>query len=304
MIQVWKTRHLVKGLLTYVPALRRWRSRHALTGGTDSARYCYAIWLRHLAALHQQGFNIAGANIGELGPGDSIGVGLAALLSGAESYVGLDAIPYFAKVNLDEMLTDLARLYSNREPTSHAGSPPLPVDAIDWPGFDDRIEAIRVAVRAGIGGDPRIRYQAPWTSGDVIRAGALDLLFSEGVLQCIDELAQAYRIMFAWLKPGGFGSHALALSANQVSHFWNGHWAYSDWEWRIVRGARPFLINREPLSTHLRYAEAAGFEILSVTRRYYTGGLDVSALAPRFRAMDPEDLRTSRAILILRKPLS
>jgi SAM-dependent methyltransferase len=300
MIHLWKARHLAKGVLTYVPALRRWRSRRALTGGTDSSRYCYTIWLRHLAALHRQGFSIAGANIGELGPGDSIGVGLAALLSGGESYVGLDAIPYFANVNLDEMLTDLARLFSEKAPTSHAEA--FPDEAVHWPGFDDRLAATRAAVRAGIGATQKIRYQAPWTSGDVILAGTLDLVFSEGVLQSIDELEQAYRTMFKWLKPGGYGSHALALSANQVSHYWNGHWAYSDWEWRIVRGARPFLINREPLSTHLRYAERAGFEIVSVTRRYYTGGLDVSELAPRFQAMDPEDLRTSRAILMLRKP--
>jgi hypothetical protein len=302
MMQLWKAPHLVKGLLTHVRVLREWRSRHALSGGTDSSRYCYRIWLRHFTALHRHGFRIDGAHVGELGPGDSIGAGLGALLSGGESYIGLDAIPYFANVNLDEMFADLVRMFANKEPI-HEGEP-FPDDAIHWPGFDDRVQKIQAGIRAGINRTPLLRYEAPWTSPDVIRARSLDVVFSEGVLQCIDELEAAYHTMFAWLRPGGYGSHAIALSSLYLSPYWNGHWAYSDWQWRVVRGARPFLLNREPLSTHLRFAERAGFEILSVTRRYYDGGLDISALAPRFRALDPEDRRTSRAIVILRKPSS
>ena len=301
-MQLWKARHLVKGTLTHVRVLREWRSRHAVSGGTDSSRYCYKFWLRHLTGLHRHGFRVAGANIGELGPGDSIGAGLAALLSGGESYIGLDAINYFANVDLAAMLSELVVMVSNKEPI-HQGEP-FPDDAIHWPGFEERGVRLREAVRAGVNQSSLLRYQAPWTSPDVIQGHSLDLVFSEGVLQCIDELDQAYQAMFEWLKPGGYGSHAIGLSAATLSPYWNGHWAYSDWEWRVVRGARPFLLNREPLSTHLRCAERAGFQILSVARRYYDGGLDASQLAPRFRALDPEDRRTSRAIVILRKPSS
>ena len=78
MIQRWKASPILKGLLTWFPLMNAWRTRHASTAGSDSARYCYAVWLRHLVTLDLYGFKIDGARIGELGPGDSIGSGLAA----------------------------------------------------------------------------------------------------------------------------------------------------------------------------------------------------------------------------------
>jgi hypothetical protein len=72
MIQAWKVPHILKGMLTYVPVLNTWRVRHGGTGGSNSSRYCYAVWLRHLVTLDRYGFKIKDAVVGELGPGDSI----------------------------------------------------------------------------------------------------------------------------------------------------------------------------------------------------------------------------------------
>src|SRR5439155_3784144 len=111
MIQVWKAPHILKGTLTWVPLLNAWRRRRASTGGTDNARYCYSVWLRHLVTLKSCGFHIKGAGVGELGPGDSIGIGLAALLSGAEYYIGLDMLPLSLKADLKSILDELVRFY-------------------------------------------------------------------------------------------------------------------------------------------------------------------------------------------------
>lgn len=100
MIQVRKTRHMLTGMLTWLPILDAVRQRHASTGGSNSARFCYSVWLRHLVTLGRHGFKIKGAQIGELGSGDSIGMCLAALLSGAPRYVGLDVVPYFSQRQL------------------------------------------------------------------------------------------------------------------------------------------------------------------------------------------------------------
>ena len=47
-----KAKHLVKGLATFVPG-----SEHLLPGtktrGTDSALYCYGVWIKHLTMLHR-----------------------------------------------------------------------------------------------------------------------------------------------------------------------------------------------------------------------------------------------------------
>ena len=116
MIHTWKVPHLVKGLLTYVPPVNAWRLRRGTTGGSNSARYCYAVWLRHLVVVSRHGFKLDGAAIGELGPGDSIGTGLAALLAGASRYVGLDVVPYSAHANLEQLLDELTELYARQEP--------------------------------------------------------------------------------------------------------------------------------------------------------------------------------------------
>src|SRR5262245_43795735 len=106
-IHLWKLQHMLKGMLTYVPTLNAWRVRRASTGGSDSPRYCYSVWLRHLVMLDRFGFKINEARIGELGPGDSIGIGLAAVLSGAARYVGLDVVPFSSRTNLLEFFNKL-----------------------------------------------------------------------------------------------------------------------------------------------------------------------------------------------------
>ena len=300
LIQWWKTPHIAKGILTHVPLLLEWRARRARSLGTDSAEYCYRVWVRHLCSLSEHGFSVHGAHVGELGPGDSIGTGLAALLSGGGRYTGLDAIRYGAAIDLEKMLDEIADMLMSRQPTPRISR--FPDEAIDWERFAANRDDLRAGIRAGINNCERLRYQTPWTSPDVVERESLDLVFSEGVLQCIDDLDSTYQAMFYWLRPGGFASHSIGLNATHLLPHWNGHWAFSDREWRVVRGRRPFLLNRLPASAHIRCAAGAGFEVLVVDRAYYPGGLGTASLAPRFRAMDQEDLRTSRIGLLLRKP--
>ncbi|GKS58324.1 hypothetical protein YTPLAS18_18510 [Nitrospira sp.] len=294
--------------------LNAWRVRHATTGGSDSARYCYSVWLRHLIILDRCGFNIKGTRIGELGPGDTLGMGLAALLSGASEYVGLDIIPYSAKADLEKMFDALLLMYSQKEPIPDDIEFPLirprmesyefPSYLIDWPGFFIRAEEIRNQVRAGVNSAPLLGYRAPWTSSSHIAEASLDLIFSQAVLEHVDALDDTYRTMFAWLKPGGYASHVIDFKAHGRSPFWNGHWAYSDWQWKLVRGKREFLLNREPISTHLAHAKRAGFEVRLVTRDQTTHGLQASALSSRFQRIDAVDAQTSEVLLVLQKPTS
>ena len=149
----------------------------------------------------------------------------------------------------------------------------------------------------------RLSYRAPWTSTDEIAVNSLDLVISQAVLEHVDDLEETYQAMAAWLKPGGYASHVIDFSAHYLSPYWNGHWAYSDLEWRLVRGCRDYLLNRKPLSAHLVRAERAGFEVLSLRQNHGSQGLNVDALSPRFRRLDAEDACTSGAVLILRKPM-
>ncbi len=312
-LQTWKTPHILKGMLTYVPVLNTWRARHGVTGGSTSSRYCYAVWLRHLVTLDRQGFTIKGASVGELGPGDSIGTGLTALLFGAHRYVGLDVVPYSANADLQRILTELAEMCHAQEPIpNHDEFPGVRprLASYDFPGHLIQPEALAETV-ARLEADLRhkmperrfVNYCAPWTGVEAVASGSLDLIFSQAVLQMVDDLEETYRAMFSWLKPGGWSSHSIACTSHYLSPFWNGHWAYTDLEWRVVRGRRKYLLNREPIGTHLRLARKVGFEIVHLDRQWADDGLNVEALAPRFRALESDDRRTHGAMLILRRPM-
>jgi SAM-dependent methyltransferase len=264
--------------------------------------------------LDRCGFKINGAQVGELGPGDSLGIGLAALLSGAAQYTGLDIVPYSAKADLEKMLDELLHLYSQRERIPDDTEFPFvrprmdsyefPDHLIDWTDFPNKSNEIRNQVRNGLSSGSLVGYKAPWMSLPQITEASFDLIFSQAVLEHVDNLEETYRAMFAWLKPGGYACHLIDFKSHGRSPFWNGHWAYSDWQWKLVRGKREFLLNREPISTHLGYARKVGFGMLMLRREHAPLGLQAHALLERFRRMEAVDAQTSEALLILQKPTS
>jgi hypothetical protein len=311
MIQAWKTPQIIKGLASSVPIFDRWRMSRAATGGSDSPRYCYSVWLRHLSILYRHGFRVRGAKVGELGPGDSIGVGIAALLSGASSYVGLDIVPFSAKANLQDMFRDLVGMYAAQESIPDQEEFPGIRPTLDSYAFphhlvgslasDQLVAAIRLELDKKPNQAKLIHYQVPWNSPTVIECDSLDLIFSQAVLEHVDALEDTYLAMSTWLKTGGYMSHVIDFGAHHLSPFWNGHWAYSDLQWHLVRGRREFLLNREPLSMHIRCAEKAGLEVLQMINSYDDDGLPRQCLASRFQNFYSEDSRTRGTTLILKK---
>ena len=65
--------------------------------------------------------------------------------------------------------------------------------------------------------------------------------------------------MAGWLRPGGVMSHQIDFSCPGGVP-WNHHWAYGPFAWKLIRGNRPYYVNRVPLSEYLRLldADAAG----------------------------------------------
>src|SRR5437868_4977574 len=85
------------GIMSYVPGLLKVlrKGKGALgTGGTNDSRYCYTVWLRHLTNLYNCGMHNHPETVVEIGPGDSLGVGLCALLTGAQKFYAFDIIEH------------------------------------------------------------------------------------------------------------------------------------------------------------------------------------------------------------------
>ena len=73
-----KVKHLIKGVVKSLPGIDIVYNFHQNTGGTDSVRYCYSVWLRHLVLAYENGYKKIPERVAELGPGDSLGIGLSA----------------------------------------------------------------------------------------------------------------------------------------------------------------------------------------------------------------------------------
>jgi hypothetical protein len=103
------------------------------------------------------------------------------------------------------------------------------------------------------------------------------------------------------MKPGGIVVHNIDFRSHEVHPLWNGHFEYSDIEWKVVRGRAPYLINRVPLSRHLELLKENGFEIIHLDRLYGENCIRKGKLARRFENLSEDDLTTKWAMVIARK---
>jgi SAM-dependent methyltransferase len=299
------TRRLLTGLATYAPGFERLSERS--TGGTDSAEYCYQVWLRHLILAHDQGLPTDPQTVLELGPGDSLGTGIAALLTGARTYIAVDLVEYAAGATTAELVGPLCELLSQRSPATVPALPDRPTDfphdVLDSERLKASLDPERVrAVRAAAMEPGRehdgilVEYHAgPRKSLEL--EGTADLVFSQAVLEHVDDLEQAYGRIYAALRPGAYTSHTIDFKSHSFARTWDGHWTFSDRSWSLIRGRRRFAINRVPLSRHLELMETAGLEIVHVYRTISPSAIARGELAPRFRSLTDDDLVTASAVI-------
>lgn len=309
---------LVKGAATYVPVLNHLSNRR--TGGTVSARYCYSVWLRHLVLALENGLRDIPSVVAELGPGDSLGTGLAALLCGAERLHALDVEHYANPRRNLLILEELVRLFEARAPIPGEDEFPeikprlrdhafprgvLTDERLRASLAPERVAAVRDALDPPPGaltGSIRIAYCVPWAAGAVIEAGAVEFIYSQAVLEHVTDLDQAYAALHRWLKPGGFMSHQIDFRSHGLARHWNGHWGYSDAIWGLIRGRKSYLLNREACSGHLARLAGHGFTLAGAIRVESAAGIPRARLAPRFHHYTDEDLRTSGALLQSMRP--
>lgn len=301
-------------------ALRRERAgRSASTywRADVKADYYYGVWLKHLVLLQAAGLAGVPARVAEIGPGDSLGTGLAALLCGAQAYCGLD-VHDFTEVARDQLLVDrLAELLRARtgvpsgwpDVSRHldAGRHPrslVPAE-VARATTEERRHALKQA-RAAANGDgaetPSVRLVAPWATQAAAFRPIYDVVLSHSVLQYVEDLDGLCALMFTLLRPGGYCSHQLDLSSLDITRAWNGHLAYPDIAWRFLTARQSYPPRRRCLPDYLQALQRAGLEVVDVQRGEAPDGLARSRLARRFRHVEARDLRCRDAFVVARKP--
>ena len=303
-------RALAFGIASYVPWLRRRNEKG--TRGTISARYCYSVWLRHLVMAHENGLNNAPNVVAELGPGDSLGIGLSALLSGSEQCFAFDIVEHTDVEKNLEVFDELVRLFEARHPIPDDDEFPRVRPKLADYGFpshildearlalalhENRLDRIRDSILNMKSSGSMIEYKTPWYEEGVLQTSSVDMIFSQAVLEHVDALESAYGTMYAWLKPAGYMSHTIDFKCHATADQWNGHWRYPDWQWRLIRGNRPYIINREPHSTHTKFLKEKEFRIVFDQKVHTKSQIAKHRLAKKFRSMSDEDLDTSGAFI-------
>ena len=310
-----RTTSLAKGLLTWIPGVQRTFFDRTAAGGTASPAYCYGVWMKHFTLLSAHGMAPPRAVL-ELGPGASVGTGIAALLSGAERYVGIDAVAHMKAAANAEALWGLVHLFRNRAPRPVAGFPDFDrwLDGNLFPSAwlgeshlaaaldPSRIVRIEGAVRAlgGPSSDPTLRYFT-WDTPQPVQHESIDLVFSHVVLNHVNDLDAIYANCARWLRPGGWMSHQVDFSSLGATAEWNGHREHGELAWKLIAGRRPYFVGREPPAKHLELLERHGFETVELIRGKRAGGIGRDRLAPRWRNMSDEDLATQTCFFIARK---
>jgi len=298
---------IIKGLLSYTP-LKRIVIRKG-TGGTDSARYCYSVWLRHLVLLYENGMKEHPKIIAELGPGDSLGIGLAALITGAKKYYALDVIKHTdLKSNL-KILEELVELFNKKADIPDEREFPelkpklsnykFPESLVNKLADKTKLDLIRKNLN-GLD-ESLINYIVPWDNFHFPKLdNSIDLIYSQAVMEHILDLQNAYKIMYKWLKKGGFISHQIDYKAHETHKIWNGHWKYIDFLWKIIMHGRSYPINRYPHSFHISLIEDAGFNIKKVLKDERFDGYKINQFS-KLRYFIEEDFITASAHIIAEK---
>lgn len=316
-----RLRPIITGAVSFVPILRdiQGRYRRKGTGGTVDPRYCYDTWMKHLILLSHAGMKTPPHRLAELGPGDSLGVGLMAMLCGSQHYRALDIIAHADQARNLIILEELIRLLRD-----HA----IPMDSkfsnykkIGWnPRFPehiisdeylsqclaaDRLDTIRAMVcgKPDPSGQMSLRYVTPWYGPDIVERESCDLIISHSVLEHVDDLHQTYSAMDQWLKPGGWMSHSLDYRCHGLSKSWNGYRDCPEWMWVLLRGRGFFSINRWPHSVHMKFLREMDYRVRYEYCDFQTeGSLPRSALAPRWQNISDHDFYCSHAFIQCEKP--
>jgi hypothetical protein len=302
-------KQLLYGLATFVPGVARIFGRGTCSSG--SARYCYAVWLRHLVTAFQNGLARHPRAVAELGPGGSLGMGLAALLSGADSYQALDVVRHANVAGNLAVFDQLVTLFANRTPipdeqefpqirptlTSYAFPEQLCRAHMAAMTCPERLARIRASIRGQNRPGSMIHYRVPWFDESILERDGLDLVFSQAVMEHVDDLAGTYQAIRKALRVGGLLSHQIDFRSHQMVREWNGHWSCPDFLWRLIRGRRRYLLNRQPCSTHLGLLADHGFQVVGVQRMRSPTRLARAQLSSRFTHVTDDDLTTSGALI-------
>ncbi len=305
---------IARGMIQHLPGVKKLQPKR--TGGTITSRYCYAVWMRHLMKWNEFNEKIPEI-VAELGPGDSLGTGLAALLSGSKHLYSLDVVKSWDNKRNLEIFEELIELFRNKTRIpDNIEYPMVRPKLVDYsfPSHiisdnilnetlsENRLNVIRKEIlEIDKLNNSYIKYKIPWYDSKIINNNTVDFIFSQAVLECIEDLDETFNAMSKWIKPFGLMSHTIDLKSHSITKSWNGHWTFNDFEWNIVKGGKSFLINRQPFSKYIELHSKYGFKILVKDQVKLENKFKINHISKKFRTLSEEEITTSGLYILSKK---
>src|SRR5260221_8496054 len=176
-----------------------------------SAEFSYSLFLRHCVLRSQFRPPRFGESVAELGPGSSLGFGMAALIAGASRYRAYDLTAHFDAATNLAIFDALVALFAARAPIPHEGefSRIFPfLDDYSFPASltDEwlraalaakRLPASRQDIEAGGGNSIKVKLRMV---AEAIEE-RVDWLASHFLLGHVDNLPPVYRFLEGSLQP-------------------------------------------------------------------------------------------------------
>jgi hypothetical protein len=231
----------------------------------------------------------------------------------------LDIIKFANKERNLEIFNDLLELFRKKEPvpdnTEFPRVKPL-LENYSFPSWiltdeilskslsEDRINRLRFILQdknQDSNNELVIKYIVPWAETNDFPF--VDLVFSQAVLQHIENIEDFFKTTSKMLLTGGFSSHEINFSSHGETWEWNGHWAINDKKWKKMKRNIGYSINREPLSRYLKYFNDFNFTV--VEKIPYQNVSDISInrnkLIQKYINITEADISTSSCFIIARK---
>jgi SAM-dependent methyltransferase len=272
MFDIKVVKALIKGILTFIPGIsgkleeKKVSSRHS----GANADFCYALWMRLLWNFHENGIKPEFKNIGELGCGGSVGVGICALLCGVEKYSALEIENRFDVNNNLRLLEDLKHLLRHEtvipskfpQLNISSGSNEFPRDLIKAKYNDDiLLEKVSEEISTFCEQTELLQVIYDW---NLKLLPKFDLIFSRAVLEHVKDPKHIYTDATKILNPGGYMFHDIELHSHGVTRDATGHLLIPSIVWRLISGKRKYFMNRYRIEDHIALLENNNFTIIDV----------------------------------------
>lgn len=204
----------------------------------------FQLW-QELIERTEGRLDVAGREVLELGPGRSLGMGLIFLAAGARRVVAVDRYRhlFWDEPDCDHLRGVLVRLEAERWPHAHRARSAVRAIEVGHVEFDPDYLVYRQADGAAL----------------PVAADAIDLSYSNAVLEHVHQPAVVVRELARVTRPGGDSIHEIDFRDHFDPVDRLRLLTFPEWEWQIRTRLRPGYTNRWRQADFVEAFAAAGF---------------------------------------------